>query len=91
LPGSPDIVFPRAKIAIFCDSDFWHGKSLENKKKTFKNNKEYWIKKIQDNIKRDKRNNKELKIIGWRVLRFWETDINNNFDKVINQVLRKLR
>ncbi len=90
LPGSPDIIFPNKKVAIFCDSDFWHGKTLRQKKKTLKNNRRYWIRKIQDNIERDKRNNRDLKALGWQVTRFWETDIQNNFDKVIKKLLKIL-
>jgi len=90
LSGSPDIIFPNKKVAILCDSDFWHGKTLKNKRKTLKNNRAYWIKKIQDNIKRDKRNNKELKNLGWKVIRFWETDIQKKFSNVVNEVLRNL-
>ena len=90
LPGSPDIVFPKQKVAIFCDSDFWHGKTLNRKRKTIKNNRNYWIGKIKDNIERDKRNNKELKKLGWGVLRFWETDINNNMDMVAKKISKSL-
>ncbi|GAI23591.1 unnamed protein product [marine sediment metagenome] len=90
LPGSPDIVFTKKKLAIFCDSGFWHGKTFEKKRKTIKNNRDYWIKKIQENIKRDKKNNKELKKLGWVVLRFWETDINKNLEKVITKIQKVL-
>lgn len=90
LPGSPDIVFLKKKVAIFCDSEFWHGKTIKNKKKTIRNNRSYWIKKIQENIERDKKNNEELKKQGWDVLRFWETDINNKLDKVIVDIQKVL-
>jgi len=90
LPGSPDIVFPVQKLAIFCDSDFWHGKTLNKKKKTIKNNRSYWIKKIRDNIRRDERNNKELKEIGWKVLRFWESDVNTKLDSVARKIIKFL-
>lgn len=90
LRGSPDIVFPKQKIAIFCDSNFWHGKTLDKKRRTIKNNRTYWIKKIKDNIKRDKENNRELREIGWDVLRFWETDINNNIDRVADKIIKHI-
>lgn len=90
LSGSPDIVFTKKRVAIFCDSEFWHGKTIENKKKTIRNNRSYWMKKIKENIERDKKNNRELKKQGWDVLRFWETDINNNLDKVITEIQKVL-
>jgi len=85
--GKPDIVFPKEKIAIFVDGDFWHGYNWEEKKKKIKANREYWISKIEMNIKRDKDNNFQLKSNGWIVLRFWESEINNEIDKVINKIL----
>lgn len=91
LPGSPDIVLPKYKITIFCDSEFWHGKNLSKKRSTIKNNKEYWINKIESNIKRDNKNNNELKSRGWNVLRFWETEINHNLNKVIEEILKQIK
>jgi DNA mismatch endonuclease (patch repair protein) len=90
LPGSPDIIFQKQKIAIFCDSDFWHGKNLERKRKTIKNNRDYWIKKIKDNIERDKKNNKKLRKLGWRVFRFWETEINTSLDRVMRKIIKSI-
>ena len=90
IPGSPDIVFIKKNLAIFCDSEFWHGKTFEKKSKTIRNNRKYWIKKIQDNIERDEKNNRELKKLGWTVLRFWETDINKNLEWVIIEIQKVL-
>jgi DNA mismatch endonuclease (patch repair protein) len=90
LPGSPDIVLVSRKIAIFCDSEFWHGKNLAKKKTTIKNNRAYWINKIEENITRDRKNNKELMKMGWSVLRFWESEINGNVQKAVNKILSKL-
>ncbi len=70
--GNPDIVFHRHKLAIFCDSEFWHGYDWQHRKKDLKTNKEFWVKKIESNIKRDRMVSKELAMQGWRVLRFWE-------------------
>ena len=67
LPGKPDIVFLKLKIAIFCDSEFWHGYNWEEKKKKIGTNREYWIKKIETNMERDKRVNEKLKSYGWIV------------------------
>ena len=73
--GHPDIVFKGKRIAVFCDSEFWHGFDWENRKKDFKSNQEFWIPKIERNIQRDKEVNKYLEKEGWIVLRFWGKDI----------------
>ena len=77
LPGKPDIVFVHARVAIFCDGDFWHGYNWEEQKSKLcqGTNAEYWISKIESNMKRDMLNNTLLEAEGWNVLRFWETDI----------------
>lgn len=83
--GKPDIVFRRKKIAVFVDSDFWHGHP-----ERFimpKTNREYWEAKISRNIQRDKEVNNELESQGWRVIRLWEYDIKKNFDECIEEIL----
>ena len=76
--GHPDIVFIGKKIAVFCDSEFWHGYDWENKKKNIKSNKDFWITKIERNMARDNEVNNFLKSQGWTVLRFWGEDIKKN-------------
>ena len=76
--GKPDIVFKSKKLAVFADSEFWHGKMLLEGKHIPKTNTEYWVKKIMRNIERDKEVNKILAQDGWTVLRFWEKDIKKN-------------
>ncbi|EIF51383.1 very short patch repair endonuclease [Sulfurovum sp. AR] len=76
--GKPDIVFKGKKLAVFADSEFWHGKYLLEEKYIPKTNTEFWVKKITRNIERDKKVNEELKDKGWIVLRFWEADIRKN-------------
>lgn len=76
--GKPDIVFLRDKIAVFCDSEFWHGYDWENRKKDFKSNEEFWIPKIERNMQRDSEVTEKLKDEGWIVLRFWGKDIIKN-------------
>ena len=80
LPGKPDILFANAKVAIFCDGDFWHGRSWSRLKRKLKNgsNPDYWIKKIASKRKRDNLCTKALKRFGWHVLRVWETDIRKD-------------
>lgn len=76
--GHPDIVFIGKKVAVFCDSEFWHGYDWEDRKKSIQTNREYWIPKIERNISRDKEVNDKLKSEGWIVIRFWGKDIQNN-------------
>lgn len=88
LPGKPDIVFIGAKIAIFCDGDFWHGKNWEKQKTKLENgsNSQYWLSKIEYNMNRDKRYNEELELANWIVLRFWESDIIKNVDMIAAKI-----
>jgi len=67
-------VFVRARLAVFCDGDFWHGRNLEQRlaKLAGGHNAAYWVKKVQTNVDRDARNVAALVAAGWRVLRFWE-------------------
>ncbi len=76
--GHPDIAFIGKKIAVFCDSEFWHGFDWENKKSNIKSNKDFWILKIERNIARDEEVNEFLKSHGWTVLRFWGKEIQND-------------
>jgi len=76
--GKPDIVFFTQKIAVFCDSEFWHGYNWKERKKDFKSHQEFWIPKIEHNIERDKEVTKLLTTEGWVVLRFWGKEIIKN-------------
>ena len=75
VPGRPDFVIVRCKIAVFCDSSFWHGRNWTRAAKAIKSNREFWIPKIERNIARDKAVNRALRQRGWRVLRFWDDEI----------------
>lgn len=88
LPGKPDIVLIKYKIAIFCDSEFFHGKDWEQLKEQLRkgNNSEFWIEKISKNRKRDEEIEKELKYLGWTVIRFWGKDIKKNTDQCIQVI-----
>lgn len=92
--GTPDITMKRYKLAIFVDSEFWHGKDWNEKKYDFKSNKDFWIKKIERNIQRDKDVNRKLRKDEWKVLRFWGKKVNNNLInciKKIEQTIEKIR
>ncbi len=81
ITGNPDIVFIGLKIAVFCDSEFWHGFDWEKRKEDFKSNREFWIPKIERNMERDKEVNKLLADEGWTVLRFWGKEIKKETAK----------
>lgn len=88
--GKPDICFKSKKIAIFCDSEFWHGKYYQEGKYIPKTNKEFWVNKFENNIKRDSEVNEYLTENGWTVLRFWENDINNSLEECIIEIEKYL-
>jgi DNA mismatch endonuclease (patch repair protein) len=84
--GKPDIVFKGKKLAVFADSEFWHGKYLMEEKYIPKTNTEFWVKKIERNIERDKEVTNHLIKEGWTVLRFWEADIRNDLNKCADEI-----
>ena len=85
--GHPDIVIKSLRIAIFCDSEFWHGYHFEENKKKLHKNLDYWIPKIERNIERDKEVNETLKEQGYLVLRFWGEEINKSLDAVVSKIM----
>lgn len=88
LPGRPDIVLTRQKIAIFCDGELFHGKDWEVLRPRLMagNNPEYWVNKIERNMKRDFENEKQLLFLGWTVIRFWGNDILKNPDACVRVI-----
>ena len=89
IAGTPDFVLLDGKIAIFCDSHFWHGYDWRRRKKEFKSNKRFWFKKITYNMRHDRKVNATLRKQGWKVLRFWEHEISKIPEKCILKI-RKL-
>jgi len=94
--GKPDFTFKKYKIAVFCDSEFWHGKDWDEKKLEHKSNIKFWHQKIERNIQRDAEVNEELLKNGWQVIRFWGKDIEKELlncvikiETEINEVKRK--
>lgn len=88
LPGKPDIVLTKYKIAIFCDGEFFHGKDWEVLKPRIErgDNSEYWLKKISRNMERDNEVDKQLLFLGWTVIRFWGKDIKRDVDECIKVI-----
>lgn len=78
LPGTPDIVIRKHKLILFVDGEFWHGHKWEEKKEKLKANKEYWIPKIEKNMVRDHDVTHKLEYMGFRVMRFWQQEIEKN-------------
>lgn len=92
LAGSPDYVIVDRRIAIFCDSAFWHGyKFLKTNRHNFKSNRKFWLDKIKSNIERDKLVNRVLRKTGWKVFRFWDFQINKDVEKCIAKVKKWAR
>ena len=91
LPGKPDIVFNKHRVVVFIDGEFWHGYNWEEKKKRIKSNRDFWIPKIERNMQRDNEINVALKEKGFRVFRFWEKDVKNDFEGCFLTVLNYLQ
>lgn len=96
IPGKPDIVLTKYKLAIFCDSEFFHGKDWEILMPQLENGKNgtFWINKISGNMLRDDKVNKQLNTMGWTVVRFWGKDIMKRTDeciKVIEEVVFEIK
>lgn len=90
LMGKPDIAITKYKIAVFCDSDYWHGYDWENRNQRIKSNRDYWVPKIERNMKRDQEVTEALQGEGWLVLRFWEWQIRKHLDECIEVVLQAI-
>lgn len=89
--GKPDIAFIGKKVAVFCDSEFWHGHNWEERKNDFKSHQEFWIPKIERNMERDREVNEKLISEGWIVLRFWGKDIKKNTAQCADQIEKVVR
>ena len=86
--GRIDVAFTRWKVAVFVDGSFWHGHRSKWQPGRWNG---YWDEKIKRNIARDERQNSTLADAGWRVLRFWDFDVEHNPDGVAAAVRRELQ
>lgn len=93
LPGRPDVVVSSARLVVFCDGDFWHGRNLERRvaKLAAGHNAPYWVSKIKSNVDRDRRIERLLVDSGWDFLRFWESDVRANPKLAATAVLKVVR
>ncbi|MGV3696403.1 very short patch repair endonuclease [Flavobacterium sp.] len=90
LPGKPDIVIGKSKLAIFIDGEFRHGYNWDEKKLRIKANRDYWIPKIERNMERDLKNNADLEAFGYKVLRFWEQEVRKVLGECLEKIISKL-
>jgi len=88
LPGAPDIVISKIKIAVFIDGEFWHGYNWATKKGRIKTNPAFWIPKIERNMERDTEANEALSILGFKVIRFWEHEVKKDLQGCIYKILQ---
>lgn len=88
--GNPDFCFIGKKVAVFCDSEFWHGKKFTNGER-FQKNIDSWEEKIRRNMKRDETVNERLQSDGWIVLRFWGNEIEKSIDECIEKVKQAVK
>jgi DNA mismatch endonuclease (patch repair protein) len=84
LPGTPDLVFVGAKIAVFVDGCFWHG--CPNHYTEPVRNAEFWRSKLLRNLERDRRVNEELDRLGWLVVRIWEHELTQDMDLTVQRL-----
>jgi DNA mismatch endonuclease (patch repair protein) len=84
LPGRPDLVFPRARVIVFIDGDFWHGYRLPTWESHLS---KFWREKIQRNRERDKRTFAKLRAMGWNVIRLWQHQVERDPDQCIRRIV----
>ena len=89
--GKPDIVFLGVKVAIYCDSDFWHGYDWEHKKDKIKTRRDFWLPKIERTMQRDAEVNEHLQEQGWKVMRFWGHEIEADVYACADQIVKVLK
>jgi len=88
--GNPDFTFRKLKIAVFCDSEYFHGKDWEINRLRIATNTDFWRKKIEGNIKRDELVNKSLKDDGWKVIRFWGDEIKKKLEFCTETIIKEI-
>jgi DNA mismatch endonuclease (patch repair protein) len=87
LPGKPDFIFPKLRLAVFVDGDFWHGNPATYRPP--KSNVDFWKRKIRYNRENDRRVNVILRKRGWTVVRLWESELNQKPDKVMLKLKKR--
>lgn len=75
LPGTPDFAYMSARVAVFVDGDFWHGRRWAEEGKAPATRREYWVRKFKRNRERDREADAALRAIDWLPLRVWGSDV----------------
>jgi DNA mismatch endonuclease (patch repair protein) len=97
LPGTPDVVLVRARVALFVDGDFWHGRMLQEKglkalRSSFRpGSRAFWVGKIRRNVERDRCQTLALRMAKWKVIRIWERDILRSPERTALRVIQLVR
>jgi len=96
LPGRPDLVFPGARLVIFIDGDLWHGNSwrirgLPSLEAQFPSRTSWWVAKIRRNMQRDQEVDEQLRAAGWIVLRYWESTVLEDPNRVARDIAERVR
>lgn len=86
LPGRPDILFVSARLAVFVDGAFWHGRDLRGLATQLHVRRKFWLEKIRENVRRDGRNDAALQARGFRVMRFWDDAVLDGPDRCAREV-----
>jgi DNA mismatch endonuclease, patch repair protein len=100
IPGKPDFVFPSARVAVFVDGDFWHGRTFrERGPEAFKEvltapsaeSRKYWVAKIERNAARDDASTAQLTSMGWKVIRIWESDVRKDIEAAADMIYKVVK
>ena len=83
LPGKPDVVFPRAMVAVFLDGDFWHGYRFPVWREGLS---PFWQRKIGETRRRDHRKFRKMRRRGWRVIRIWQHELEADFESCVRRI-----
>lgn len=89
LPGKPDLVFPRPRMAVYVDGCFWHACPLHATQP--KTRSEWWREKLEGNVARDRRVDAQMADLGWTVMRFWEHEVAQDVDAVVRAIASQLQ
>jgi DNA mismatch endonuclease, patch repair protein len=87
LPGAPDIVLPRRRLAIFVHGCFWHGHDCARGARVPKQNRDYWLGKVGRNRERDMQNRAALEALGWRVETIWECELKDDLQARMRRLI----
>ena len=91
MPGKPDIILPKYKTVIFIHGCYWHRHTGCKNCTTPNTNREFWLKKFEKNIQNDSKHQQELEAAGWKVLILWECEIENDFERLMDNLVVDLR